>query len=98
MKAIYPDDPRVAHYLPRRWDSLNHINKRDLVHAEIRDVLQTTTDAGLRKDALFFETCLRFLEPIDGPAAVSLAESFARQAPGDKRTGDMKSPAMGRLW
>jgi len=97
LKAIYPDDPRVAHYLPRRWDSLNHINKRDLVHAEIRDVLQTTTDAGLRKDALFFETCLRFLEPIDGPAAVSLAESFARQAPGDKRTGEVLYMAATKL-
>ena len=81
LRAIYPDDPRVAHYLRKRWESLNFTNKRDFVHAEIREILRTTTNPALRNDALFIGTCLRFMEPIDGAAAVSMAESFARQAP-----------------
>ena len=105
LRAVYPDDPRVARYLPKRWASLNSIRMRDVVYAEIREVLRTTRDPALRKDALFLETCLRFLEPIDGHAAVSLAESFARQAPDDKRAGELlyqatanSTPAGTRLW
>ena len=73
------------------------MNKRDVVHAEIREVLRTTTDLGLRKDALFMGTCLRFMEPIAGPAAVSMAESFARQAPEDKRAGELLYSAATKL-
>ena len=40
---------------------------------------------------------LRFREPIDGPTAVSLAESFAAQAPGDKRAGELLHLAGHRL-
>jgi RNA polymerase sigma factor (sigma-70 family) len=97
LRAVYPDDPRVGHYLPERWTSLNYIGKRDLVHAEIREVLETTNDPALRKNALFLEGCFRLLEPIDGSTAVSLAESFARQAPEDKRVGELLYGAASRL-
>lgn len=50
-----------------------------------------------RKEALLFETGLRFLEPIDGRTEVSLAEAFARQAPGDRRTGELFRLAIVRL-
>ena len=103
LRTVYPHDPRVAHYLPERWASLTlqeriassrrgggkPIGERSVVYPEIREVLETTKDPELRKSALYFETSLRFREPIDGPTAVSLAESFAAQAPGDKRAGEL---------
>jgi RNA polymerase sigma factor (sigma-70 family) len=97
LNEVYPDDTRVAHYLPKRWASLNRINKTNLAHAEIREVLRTTPDPGLRKDASFLDTCLQFLNPIDGRAAVSLAESFARQAPDDRRAGELLHAATTKL-
>jgi thiol-disulfide isomerase/thioredoxin len=97
LRTFYPDDPRVAHYLPERWLSLNVIDRRAEVYPEIRAVLETTKDPALRKDALFIQASLRFLEPIDGPVAVSLAESFARQAPGDNRAGELLYQATTRL-
>jgi RNA polymerase sigma factor (sigma-70 family) len=98
LRAVYPDDPRVAHYLPVRWESLGYFaGKRDMIRAEIREVLETTRDPALRKDTLFLEVCYRFVEPIDGLAAVSLAESFARQVPGDKRVGNLFYNAATRL-
>jgi RNA polymerase sigma factor (sigma-70 family) len=97
LRNAYPGDPRVARYLPERWSSLNFMNRRAEVHAEIRDVLETTKDPVLRTDALFLETILRFMEPIDGPATVSLAEAFARQAPGDNRSGELLYQAATRL-
>ncbi len=91
LRAVYPHDSRVAHYMPERWASLSRplIGQRGVVVREIREVLETTEDPELRTSALYFETSLRFQEPIDGRAAVSLAESFARQAPGDKRAGEL---------
>jgi RNA polymerase sigma factor (sigma-70 family) len=98
LRAVYPGDPRVAHYLPVRWESLGYFaGKRDVIHAEIREVLETTRDPALRKNTLFLEACYRFVEPIDGPDAVSLAESFARQVPGDKRAGNLFYNAATRL-
>ncbi len=87
--TVYPHDPRVAHYLPERWASLTMFGQGGVVYPEIREVLETTKDPELRNSALYFETSLRFREPIDGPTAVSLAESFAVQAPGDKRAGEL---------
>ncbi len=82
LRTVYPHDPRVAHYLPERWASLTTFGQGGVVYPEIREVLETTKDPELRNSALYFETSLRFREPIDGPTAVSLAESFAGQAPG----------------
>jgi RNA polymerase sigma factor (sigma-70 family) len=88
LRIAYPDDPRVARYLPERWTSLSYIQKRELANGEIDTVLRTTENLVLRNDALFLQTCFRFLEPIDGSTAVSLAESFLRQAPGDPRASE----------
>ncbi len=89
LRTAYPHDPRVARYLPERWASLTTFGQGDVVYPEIREVLETSKDPELRTSALYFETSLRFREPIDGRAAVSLAESFAGQAPGDKRAGQL---------
>ena len=89
LATVYPQDPRVAHYLPERWASLTMFGHGGEVYPEIREVLETTKDPELRKSALYFEASLRFREPIDGRAAVSLAESFALQAPGDKRAAEL---------
>ncbi len=97
LRAAYPDDSRVARYLLERWASLNYIDQRAESYREIRTVLRTTTDPALRKDALFLESGFRFLEPIDGRAAASLAEAFARQAPGDNRAGELLYQAVRRL-
>ena len=95
LRAVYPHDPRVAHYLPERWASLIRplIGQGDVVSSEIREVLETNKDPEPRNSALYFETSLRFREPIDGRTAVSLAESFAGQAPGDKRAGELLNQA-----
>jgi hypothetical protein len=95
--TAYPHDPRVAHYLPERWASLTMFGRGSVVYPEIREVLDTTRDPELRNSALYFKTCLRFREPIDGPTAVSLAESFAGQAPGDKRAGELLHMAWHQL-
>ena len=97
LRAVYPDDPRVARYLPERWDSLIRFGQGGVVYPEIREVLETTKDPKLRISALYFETGRRFQEPMDGRAAVSLAESFAGQAPGDKRSGQLLDFAAHKL-
>ena len=97
LRTVYPHDPRVAHYLPERWASLTMFGQGGVVYPEIREVLETTKDPELRTSALYFETSLRFREPIDGRTAVSLAESFAAQAPGDKRAGELLHLAAYRL-
>jgi hypothetical protein len=89
LRAVYPDDPRVAHYLPERWDSLRTSGPWSAIDPEVREVLETTRNPELRTNALYFETYLRIVKPIDGRAAVSLARSFGRQAPGDKRAGEL---------
>jgi RNA polymerase sigma factor (sigma-70 family) len=89
LRTVYPHDPRVARYLPERWASLSMFGEWSVAGPEIREVLKTSRDPGLRTSALYFETYHRILEPIDGRAAASLVEAFARQAPGDKRTGEM---------
>jgi hypothetical protein len=73
LRAVYPRDPRVAHYLPERWASLIFIGQRSVVVPEIREVLETTQDPELRSSALYYETSFRFQEPIDGRAVASLA-------------------------
>jgi RNA polymerase sigma factor (sigma-70 family) len=101
LRTAYPNDPRVAAYLPNRWSSLNLIGRRAEARSEIKWVLDTTKDPALKKDALFEEACLRFLEPIDGRAAVALAEAFARKAPGDDRAGELlyvASTSLDRGW
>jgi RNA polymerase sigma factor (sigma-70 family) len=97
LRTAYPDDPRVTHYMPERWASLTMFGKGGVVYPEIREALETTKDPKLRNSALYFETSLRFREPIDGRTAVSLAESFAGQAPGDKRAGELLHMAWHRL-
>ena len=85
LRTSRPDDPLVSRYLPERWMSLSFLNRRAEVYPEIRAVLATTVDPVLRKDALFIETSFRLMEPIDESAALSLAEAFIREAPGDNR-------------
>ena len=97
LRTAYPHDPRLAHYLPERWASLAMFGQGSVVHPEIREVLETTKDPELRNSALYFKTALRFRESIDGPTAVSLAESFAAQRPGDKRAGELLFLAWHRL-
>ncbi len=89
LRRVYPEDPRVAHYLPERWASLNMSGQHDVTGREAREVLEVTKDPELRTSALYFDSNLRLLGPIDGRTAVSLAESFAAQAPGDKRAGEL---------
>ena len=89
LRTAYPDDSRVARFLPERWTSLNYMQKRELVYGEIDAVRNTTNDPVLRKNALFFESVLRIQEPLDCFTVVSLAEEFARQAPGDNRAGEL---------
>ena len=89
LRTAYPDDPRVARFLPERWTSLNYMQKRELVYGEIDAVRNTANDPELRKSALFFESVLRIQEPLDCFTVVSLAEEFARQAPGDNRAGEL---------
>jgi RNA polymerase sigma factor (sigma-70 family) len=89
LRMAYPHDPRVAHYLPDRWESLRTSGPWSVLDPEVREVLETTKDPALRTSAHYFQTYLRILKPIDGRAAVSLAHSFAGQAPGDKRAGEL---------
>ena len=89
LRSAYPDDPRVPRYSPERWASLNFAGRRADAYAEVDAILSKTDDPGLRKEAQYFRSCLEFLEPMDGPAAVSLAGSFARQAPSDGRSGEL---------
>jgi hypothetical protein len=79
----------VAHYLPERWDSLRTSGPWGALDSEVGEVLETTKDPELRRSALYFHTYLGILKPIDGRAALSLAESFAGRAPGDKRAGEL---------
>jgi RNA polymerase sigma factor (sigma-70 family) len=97
LRTTYPHDPRVAHYLPERWASLTSFGQEGVVYPEIREVLETTKDPELRTSALYFKTFLRFGEPIDGPTAVSLSESFAVQAPEDRRAGELLHMAWHKL-
>jgi RNA polymerase sigma factor (sigma-70 family) len=97
LRTVYPHDPRVAHYLPERWDSLRTTGPWSAIDPEVHEVIETTKDPELRKSALYFETYLRILRPIDGRAAVSFAESFGRQAPGDKRAGELLHLAAHKL-
>ncbi len=97
LRTAYPHDPRLAHYLPERWASLITFGQGGVVDPEIRQVLESTKDPELRNSALYFETSLRFREPIDARASVSLAESFAVQAPGDKRAGELLHLALHKL-
>jgi RNA polymerase sigma factor (sigma-70 family) len=98
LRTAYPDDPRVTRYLPERWECLTFLNRRADIHAEIEAVLRTAKEPALKKEALLFETCLRFLyKSTDGRTAVSLAEAFAREAPGDNRAGELLYLAAGKL-
>ena len=97
LRSASPDDHRVAKLLPERWASLNYTNRRDESYAEVGKVLETTVDPILKRDALFFQTGFKFLEPIDSPVAVSLAETFARQSPDDNRAGELLYDATRKL-
>ena len=58
---------------------------------------RTAQDPELKKEALLFETGLRFVEPIDGRTAASLAEAFRRHAPDDNRAGELFRLASAKL-
>ena len=101
LRTKYPDDHRVAKFLPKRWLSLRLVNGMELRHsanhfdmsraldAEIGEILSSTKDSVLKSDAHFFQIAFRIGEPMDGLAAVSLAETFARQWPDDNRAGEL---------
>jgi RNA polymerase sigma factor (sigma-70 family) len=89
LRTAYPQDVRAAHYLPERWASLIRLDQRAVLFPELREILDTTKDPELRATALYYQTLLRFREPVDGWAAVSLAETFATEAPRDKRAGEL---------
>jgi RNA polymerase sigma factor (sigma-70 family) len=97
LKTFYPGDPRLAEYVPSRWEAMNYLGRRSEALAEIRTVLDRSRDPVLRNSALFLEACLRNLEPLSGRAAVALAEDFARQAPGDNRAGELFYNAAARF-
>jgi RNA polymerase sigma factor (sigma-70 family) len=97
FRTAYPDDPRVAKFLPKRWRSLCYVHRVAEVHAEVDTVLRTTKDPILKNDALETKILLELHEPIDGLSAVALAESFARQAPGDNRAGELFYQAAQKL-
>jgi RNA polymerase sigma factor (sigma-70 family) len=97
LRTAYPDEPRLARYLPERWASLNFIDRRAEALSEIAEVLETTKGPALRRDALFMRSSLEFLEPMDGLAAASIAEAFAREAPGDNRAGGLLVTAATKL-
>jgi hypothetical protein len=97
LRTAYPHDPRVAHYLPERWASLTMFGQGGVVYPQIREVIETTKDPELHNSALYFETSLRFREPIGGRSSVFLAESFAVQAPGDKRAAELLHLALHKL-
>ncbi len=93
---LYPHDPRVAKFLPERWSSLAYLRRRGEASAEIRDVLQTTHDPVLKKEALFIQTIFEIQEPIDDSAAISRAEAFAQQWPEDNRSAELLYEAVNR--
>ncbi len=97
LRTAYPDDPRVSRYLPERWTSLSFLGRRAEVFPEITAILATTKDPVLRKDALFIETVFKISDPIDESAALSLAEAFIREAPGDNRGAGFLHTAATRL-
>jgi RNA polymerase sigma factor (sigma-70 family) len=97
LRAAYPDDPRVAVYLPERWECLTFLRRKADILSEIDGALRSAKDPALKKEGALFETCLRFLEPIDVRTAASLAEAFARQVPGDVRAGELLYLAAGKL-
>ena len=93
---LYPHDPRVAKLLPERWTSLSYLRRRDEAKAEIRDVLQTTRDPALRKEALFSQTVFEIQGPIDDSVAIARAEAFAQQWPEDNRSAELLYEAVNR--
>jgi thiol-disulfide isomerase/thioredoxin/uncharacterized integral membrane protein len=99
LRKRYPDDHRVAKFLPDRWLSMGYgqIGRKEESRAEIREVLDTTKDPALVKDALFLETAFRIHEPIGGRGAVSLAEAFTRQCPDDNRGSELLYEATEKL-
>jgi thiol-disulfide isomerase/thioredoxin len=93
---LYPQDPRVAKLLPERWTSLGYLQRRAEANAEIREVLQTTHDPALKKEALFIQTVFEIQEPIDDSTAIARAEAFAQQWPEDNRSAELLYEAVNR--
>jgi thiol-disulfide isomerase/thioredoxin len=81
LRKSFPDDARVAKYLPVRWHSMLYLDKKGEVKAEIDAIVGATKDPTLRKDALFLKSMLEMGEIDDRAAVVSLAEAFARLVP-----------------
>jgi RNA polymerase sigma factor (sigma-70 family) len=97
LRTAYPDEPRLTRYLPERWESLTFFSKRANILAEIGTVQRIAKDPALKREALLFETCLKFWEPIDGRTAISLAESFINREPRDSRGGELLQVAKAKL-
>jgi RNA polymerase sigma factor (sigma-70 family) len=97
LRTAYPTEPRLARYLPERWECLTDFRRRTEILAEISAAHRTAQDPALKKEALLFEAGLRFLEPIDGRTAASLAQAFAEQTPHDKRGGELLQAATAKL-
>lgn len=109
LRKMSPDDPHVAKFLPERWRSLKYLaglpstNGRSTfdsmreVNAEIDEVLKKTTDSRLKSDAIFYQTMIKFNGPINGPAAVALAEKFVSEWPKDNRSAEVLHSAVTKL-
>ena len=93
---LYPNDPRVAKLLPERWASLAFLRRRAEASAEMREVLQTTRDPVLKRNALFIQTVFEIQEPIDDSTAIARAEAFAQQWPDDNRSAELLYEAVNR--
>jgi hypothetical protein len=98
LAALDDEVGRLPHALLARAMGMPRFPQQEGdILAEIGGALRSAQDPVLRKEALLFKTCLSFLEPIDGRAAVSLAEAFSRQAPGDERIGQLLCAAEAKL-
>jgi RNA polymerase sigma factor (sigma-70 family) len=97
LRTAYPDDVRGARHMLDRWAGLGYIKRNSEAIDEVRAVLATTKDPVLKRDALFYQTVMRFREPMDGPAAASLAREHAREMAGDKRAAGILYRAAERL-
>ena len=109
LRRTSPDDPHVAKFLPERWLSLKLLvrspsmdakspaDRMRELNAELEEVLKTTTDSKLRSDALFYRTIFKLEDPMDGPAAVTLAEKFVSEWPNDNRSAEVLHNAVTKL-
>jgi RNA polymerase sigma factor (sigma-70 family) len=97
LRDGYPDDPRVARFLLKRWTSLFYLQRQAEAEEEMGEVLAVSRDPVLRGDALLMQSIVRLRDPIGGRGKVAIAERFAREVPGDNRAGELFYEAATKL-